>query len=221
MLQGRYGEPSGGGSPGRVPGLGPSELQQRLGVRAGRRGFRLAALESQSRCPPPAKSPASPSPASRTRPSPFRRSPGPRSALLVAGIGLWVGLDRADLTASGRGGSRRWSTRSPPTCCSPSRTTPATTPPRAQAAQRPGWGGWPTPFFAPHASFPTWRFIHMQHHRFTNHDDGSDPDHYTMRGPGWQRPLRWVTDRPLLHGLLPAEARKRAARRSRSSRVPC
>jgi ring-1,2-phenylacetyl-CoA epoxidase subunit PaaE len=50
-----------------------------------------------------------------------------------------------------------------------------------------------TPFFALHAGFPVWRFIHMQHHRFTNHDDGSDPDHYTMRGPGWQKPLRWIT----------------------------
>ncbi|WP_354697721.1 hypothetical protein DSM112329_03360 [Paraconexibacter sp. AEG42_29] len=49
------------------------------------------------------------------------------------------------------------------------------------------------PLFAPHASYPTWRFIHMQHHRFTNHHDGSDPDHYTMRGPRWQMPLRWMT----------------------------
>lgn len=50
-----------------------------------------------------------------------------------------------------------------------------------------------TPLFATHAAFPVWRFIHMQHHRFTNHDDGSDPDGYTMRGPAWQKPLRWVT----------------------------
>jgi fatty acid desaturase len=50
-----------------------------------------------------------------------------------------------------------------------------------------------TPFFAPHAGFTTWRFIHMQHHRFTNHHDGSDPDAYTMAGPGWQRPLRLLT----------------------------
>ncbi len=49
------------------------------------------------------------------------------------------------------------------------------------------------PFFAPHAAFRTWRFIHMQHHRFTNHDDGRDPDHYTNAGPPWQRPLRWLT----------------------------
>jgi fatty acid desaturase len=51
-----------------------------------------------------------------------------------------------------------------------------------------------TPLFAPHAAFPVWRFIHMQHHRFTNHhDDGRDPDGYTMRGPRWQMPLRWLT----------------------------
>jgi len=50
-----------------------------------------------------------------------------------------------------------------------------------------------TVFFAPHAGFRTWRFIHMQHHRFTNHHDGSDPDDYTNRGPGWQAPLRWLT----------------------------
>ena len=50
-----------------------------------------------------------------------------------------------------------------------------------------------TPLFAPHASFRVWRFIHMQHHRFTNHDDGRDPDHYTMEGAAWQRILRWGT----------------------------
>jgi len=50
-----------------------------------------------------------------------------------------------------------------------------------------------TAFFAPHAAFPVWRFIHMQHHRFTNHHDGRDPDGYTMRGPKWQRPLRFLT----------------------------
>jgi ring-1,2-phenylacetyl-CoA epoxidase subunit PaaE len=50
-----------------------------------------------------------------------------------------------------------------------------------------------TPFFSAHASFSTFRFIHMQHHRFTNHTDGSDPDGYTMAGPVWQRPFRWLT----------------------------
>jgi fatty acid desaturase len=50
-----------------------------------------------------------------------------------------------------------------------------------------------TPFFALHAAFPVWRYIHMQHHRFTNEDGGNDPDRYTMGGPGWQAPLRWLT----------------------------
>jgi ring-1,2-phenylacetyl-CoA epoxidase subunit PaaE len=50
-----------------------------------------------------------------------------------------------------------------------------------------------TIMFAPHAGFRTWRFIHMQHHRFTNHDDGRDPDAWTHTGPRWQLPLRWLT----------------------------
>jgi ring-1,2-phenylacetyl-CoA epoxidase subunit PaaE len=50
-----------------------------------------------------------------------------------------------------------------------------------------------TPLFAPHAGFAAWRFIHMQHHRFTNESDGSDPDDYTNRGPRWLAPLRWLT----------------------------
>jgi ring-1,2-phenylacetyl-CoA epoxidase subunit PaaE len=49
------------------------------------------------------------------------------------------------------------------------------------------------PFLSPAFGFGAFRFIHMQHHRFTNHDDGRDPDHYTMEGPGWQRPLRFLT----------------------------
>lgn len=50
-----------------------------------------------------------------------------------------------------------------------------------------------TPFFAPQASFSVLRFIHMQHHRFTNHEVGVDPDAYTLAGPLWQRPLRWLS----------------------------
>lgn len=65
------------------------------------------------------------------------------------------------------------------------------------AARSAGLNDWvgrlATPLFAPHACFRVWRFIHMQHHRFTNHDDGRDPDHYTMEGPAWQRILRWAT----------------------------
>jgi len=47
--------------------------------------------------------------------------------------------------------------------------------------------------FAPQAGFRTFRYIHMQHHRFTNHEDGRDPDHYTQGGPRWLLPLRWLT----------------------------
>jgi fatty acid desaturase len=50
-----------------------------------------------------------------------------------------------------------------------------------------------TIFFAPQAGFQTFRFIHMQHHRFTNEADGRDPDLYTHSGPRWQLPLRWFT----------------------------
>lgn len=50
-----------------------------------------------------------------------------------------------------------------------------------------------TAAFSSVAGFSTWRFIHMQHHRFTNEDDGSDPDHYTHSGPRWSLPLRWAT----------------------------
>jgi ring-1,2-phenylacetyl-CoA epoxidase subunit PaaE len=49
------------------------------------------------------------------------------------------------------------------------------------------------PFVSPVFGFGAFRFIHMQHHRFTNHDDGRDPDHYTMEGPAWQRLPRFAT----------------------------
>ena len=50
-----------------------------------------------------------------------------------------------------------------------------------------------TPMFAHHAGFGAWRFVHMQHHRFTNDEQGRDPDAYTNRGPAWAAPLRWLT----------------------------
>lgn len=50
-----------------------------------------------------------------------------------------------------------------------------------------------TAMFSPHAGFRTWRFIHMQHHRFTNQPDGRDPDQYTHDGSRWTLPLRFLT----------------------------
>ena len=44
----------------------------------------------------------------------------------------------------------------------------------------------PGPFFA------VFRYIHMQHHKFTN-DHEKDPDTYCGRGPAWLLPLRWLT----------------------------
>jgi ring-1,2-phenylacetyl-CoA epoxidase subunit PaaE len=49
------------------------------------------------------------------------------------------------------------------------------------------------PFFTPLGSYGALRFIHMQHNRFTNRTDGSDPDHYTQEGPSFLMPLRWAT----------------------------
>ena len=44
----------------------------------------------------------------------------------------------------------------------------------------------PGPFFV------LFRFIHMQHHRFTN-DPEKDPDAWCGTGPGWLLPIRWLT----------------------------
>lgn len=44
----------------------------------------------------------------------------------------------------------------------------------------------PVPFFR------TFRYIHMQHHRFTNEHD-RDPDKYVASGPRWLLPLRWAS----------------------------
>lgn len=37
------------------------------------------------------------------------------------------------------------------------------------------------------------RFVHMQHHRFTNEDGDHDPDSWCGKGRVWTLPLRWVT----------------------------
>lgn len=44
----------------------------------------------------------------------------------------------------------------------------------------------PVPFFR------TFRYVHMQHHRFTN-DKHKDPDAYVGTGPKWLLPFRWAT----------------------------
>ena len=44
----------------------------------------------------------------------------------------------------------------------------------------------PVPFFR------TFRYVHMQHHRFTN-DESKDPDIYVGTGPAWLLPFKWAT----------------------------
>ena len=44
----------------------------------------------------------------------------------------------------------------------------------------------PVPFFR------TFRYVHMQHHRFTN-DESKDPDMYVGTGSRWLLPFKWMT----------------------------
>ncbi len=55
----------------------------------------------------------------------------------------------------------------------------------------------------PLAGFQLFRFVHMQHHRFTN-DVASDPDYFTSHGRVLSLPLRWATiDLKYLRFYLP------------------
>ncbi|BBX87468.1 fatty acid desaturase [Mycolicibacterium aubagnense] len=47
------------------------------------------------------------------------------------------------------------------------------------------------PFVQPMISFPSFGFIHIEHHRHSN-DDENDPDTFASHGPAWQLPLRWA-----------------------------
>lgn len=44
----------------------------------------------------------------------------------------------------------------------------------------------------PLASIKVFRFIHMQHHRFTNESIEKDPDYWAAKGPKWLLPVRWM-----------------------------
>ncbi len=44
-------------------------------------------------------------------------------------------------------------------------------------------------FLLPYAPMPVARWIHLQHHRFTNAE--ADPDRFTHDSPAWQIPIRW------------------------------
>ncbi|KRC57005.1 MULTISPECIES: fatty acid desaturase [unclassified Nocardioides] len=58
-------------------------------------------------------------------------------------------------------------------------------------------------FVSPLISFKSFAFIHIEHHRNTNDDDGSDPDHFVSGAPTWQLPFRFpVMDVPYLTFLV-------------------
>lgn len=44
----------------------------------------------------------------------------------------------------------------------------------------------------PIAGIRVFRFIHMQHHRFTNESIEKDPDYWAAQGSKWLLPLRWM-----------------------------
>ena len=47
------------------------------------------------------------------------------------------------------------------------------------------------PFVQPLISFPSFGFMHIEHHRHSN-DDENDPDTFASHGPAWQLPFRWA-----------------------------
>lgn len=49
-----------------------------------------------------------------------------------------------------------------------------------------------TTLLSPVPFFRTFRYMHMQHHRFTN-DEEKDPDMYCGSGPVWLLPFKWAT----------------------------
>ncbi|WP_231986762.1 fatty acid desaturase [Mycobacterium sp. 852002-40037_SCH5390672] len=63
---------------------------------------------------------------------------------------------------------------------------------------RPEWinqifGRLSMPFVSLFGTFPVLAYIHIAHHRNTNEDFHDDPDAWSITGPRWQLPLRWLT----------------------------
>lgn len=46
-------------------------------------------------------------------------------------------------------------------------------------------------FLTPAPAFTFFRFVHMQHHRFTNEGGDKDPDYWVSQGPKWLLPIKW------------------------------
>lgn len=64
------------------------------------------------------------------------------------------------------------------------------------------------PFVQPMISFPSFGFIHIEHHRHSN-DDENDPDTFASHGPAWQLPFRWALLDVSYGGYLIRKLRRR------------
>lgn len=60
----------------------------------------------------------------------------------------------------------------------------------------------------PVISFPTYAFVHIEHHRHAN-DDEKDPDAWAAHSRWWQMPLRWPFPELLYGGFILRTARSR------------
>lgn len=63
---------------------------------------------------------------------------------------------------------------------------------------RPDWinqvfGRLSMPFVSLFGTFPMLAYTHLAHHRNTNESIQDDPDAWSITGPRWQLPLRWLT----------------------------
>lgn len=63
---------------------------------------------------------------------------------------------------------------------------------------RPNWinqvfGRLSMPFVSLFGTFPMLAYTHLAHHRNTNENIQDDPDAWSITGPRWQLPLRWLT----------------------------
>ncbi|MBV8785618.1 MAG: fatty acid desaturase [Mycobacterium sp.] len=63
---------------------------------------------------------------------------------------------------------------------------------------RPNWvnqvfGRLSMPFVSLFGTFPMLAYTHLAHHRNTNESIYDDPDAWSITGPRWQLPLRWLT----------------------------
>lgn len=56
--------------------------------------------------------------------------------------------------------------------------------------------------------FPSFRFVHLEHHRNTN-DPAADPDFWSGMGPAWLRPLRWMSQDLHYYAFIGARWRSR------------